>query len=130
MSKSGAYPLNPASAVGQVRLNVGDSIATLPSGQAPQYGFFSDAEILSFLTAAGDSVTRATGLAYFALARDLIAVGKSIKTDDQALDTRHRGKDMLEVGRSWIAEADAADAAAANDYFDIVDPHCYPEVGF
>jgi hypothetical protein len=126
MSKSGAYPLNPATAVGQVRLNVGDSIATLPAGQAPQYAYFSDAEITAFLTAAGDDPVRATGFAYLQLAASFAMQGKSIKTDDQAIDTKGRGKDLLEVAQSWLAQADAA----ANDFFDIANPYCLPEVGF
>jgi hypothetical protein len=126
---TGAYPLNPSTLVGQVRLNLGDSVATTSNG-APTYAYFSDAEINAFLSVASDDVARATGLAYLQLAAKFAMQGKSIKTDDQSLDTRQRGKDLLEVGQSWLAQADATIAAEGNDFFDIATPFCLPEVGF
>ena len=81
---------------------------------------FTDEALLGAITAAGDNVLRAAGLAFQALAAEYATNGRSIRTDDLAIDTRGRGADLLAVARSYFNEAAAADEASGEDFFQIV----------
>lgn len=67
-----------------------------------------------------DSLFRAAASAVRSLAIAYAASGKSVKTDDLAIDLRSRGKDLLDVAASFDKEADAGDLRGADDYFNIV----------
>lgn len=81
---------------------------------------FTDAALQSALNASGDSLLRAAGIAFQGLAAEYATVGRSIKTDDLAIDTRSRGENLLKVAQSYFAEAAAADEAAADSIFQVV----------
>lgn len=123
MPNIGVSPIDPLTPVGQLRLNIGDtaSIALVPpvSGSA-DYANFSDIDLAGFLAQSGDNLNRATGNAYLRLAAEYAATGRSIKTDDLAIDTRNRGKDLLEVASYWFSQADSDVSAEADEYFNIV----------
>lgn len=129
MAHAGVSPLDPLTAVGQLRVNIGDtlSIALVPpvSGQA-DYANFSDADLEALLALSGDSVYRATGSAYMRLAAEYSALGRSVKTDDLGLDTRGRGSDLLKIAQFWFERADVADQSEADDYFELVAPSFTP----
>lgn len=123
MVNAGASPIDPSSAVGALRVNIGDtaSVPLVPpvSGQAA-YANFSDIDLETFLAQTSNNVNRATGNAYLRMAAEYAATGRSIKTDDLAIDTRARGKDLLQIADYWFKQADASDAAEADEYFNIV----------
>lgn len=81
---------------------------------------FTDEALEAAIAGSGDSLLRAAGLAFTSLAAQYAVLGKSVKTDDLGIDTRSRGKDLNEVALSFFKQADAADVAGGNDYFDIV----------
>lgn len=124
MSNLGVAPPDHATLVGQTRALIGDVNYSSTAGETGEYDYFSDGEILSFLTAGGDNPVRATGYAYRQLAASQTLLGAKINTDDLGVDTTKRGSDLLAISKSYFDEADAADAAVAGD-FDIVYPN-YP----
>lgn len=122
MPNLGAAPLDPETPVGQLRANLGDTGFTElepPVAGQVDYANFSDAALEAFLAGASGNVARATGAAYMQLAAIYAAAGKSIKTDDLAHDDRQRGADLFEVAKWWFSHADAAEAAAAAEIFEI-----------
>ncbi|ALJ19496.1 hypothetical protein [Microbacterium sp. No. 7] len=122
MSTEGTYPIDTGTPVGQLRYLVGDTAATNIDAVAgvADYAIWSDDALIAALAISGDNQNRAAGSLYTLLASQYVQLGRSIKTDDLAIDTRHRGKDMLEIARSFYAQADAADGDAAAEFFDIV----------
>ncbi|MEV5068862.1 hypothetical protein MRBLMI12_000418 [Microbacterium sp. LMI12-1-1.1] len=82
---------------------------------------FTDAQLTAAINATGNtSALRAAGNAFQSLAAEYAIKGRSVKTDDLAIDTRNRGKDLLEVANSFFAEAEAADKRAAGSFVAIV----------
>lgn len=123
MPNVGKYPLDPISSAGQLRILVGDVSAKPLVPDVPgfaDFAVFSDADLAAALLASGSSPLRAAGSLYRSLAAQYTMSGRSIKTDDLAIDTRNRGKDLLEVAQSFFDEADSVDAATASDFFQVV----------
>ena len=118
----GAHPIEPDTLVGQLRALVGDTNSTPIDGSTDtaNYAVFSDATLMASLLAAKSNLHRAAGDLYRTLAAQYIQSGKSIKTDDLAIDTRTRGTDLLKVAQSFYDEAALADAAAGGDFFQII----------
>lgn len=81
---------------------------------------FTDEALEAAISASADSLLRAAGIAFLSLAATYSAIGRSTRTDDLALDTRSRGKDLAEVAASFFTQATAADATAGADFFSIV----------
>ena len=82
---------------------------------------FTDADLTTAIsTSGGTSALRAAGVAFQSLAAEYAILGRSVKTDDLAIDTRARGKDLLEVAKSFFTEANAADARGADSFVAIV----------
>jgi hypothetical protein len=125
MPNPGASPVDLTTPVGALRANLGDftSVPLNPpvEGQV-SYANYSDAALEGFLAVASDSVPRATGMALLQLSAVYAATGRSIRTDDLGLDSKGRGQSLLEVAKSWLAEADKADATAGGGYLDVVSP--------
>lgn len=125
MAGAGVAPLDPTTDVGQARAHIGDTNFTAldpPVDGQGSYEWFSDIEIQAALYSAGGSVARAVGRVLLGVARDLTSSGRAIKTDDLSIDSRSRGKDLLAIAESWLAQADADDARAAGGFFDLVSP--------
>ena len=119
----GVAPLDPTSSVGHLRALLGDTQyvdLTPPVAGQGSYAVFSDADLISYLSLAGNVTLRAAAIAIRRMALEYSSKGKSIKTDDLAIDLRSRGRDLLEVAKSFESAADAADSSAADDYFNIV----------
>lgn len=74
---------------------------------------FTDEALEAAVLAAGDSLLRAAGVAFRSLAAEYATKGKSVKTDDLAIDIRSRGKDLNEVADSFFKDANAQDAAVS-----------------
>lgn len=126
MTNLGSYPIDPTSAIGQVRLFVGDTNAVelVPSVDGQRsFDWFSDAELEQFLAAGAGSVPRATGFAIMQLATGAaLKDGRAIKTDDLSIGASTRGASLLAVARAFFAEADATDASGDASGFLIVEP--------
>lgn len=119
----GAAPLVPSSPVGQLRSLLGDTAYTPLDPDVPgqgSYAVFSDVALEAALVLAKDSISRAAGNLTMSMALQYAAEGKSIKTDDLAIDVKGRGADLLAVAKAFLAEADAADTADGGEFFDVV----------
>lgn len=123
MQHPGLAPLDHESAIGQLRVEVGDiaftALEPVVNGQG-SYAVWSDNDLAAALARSQGSVVRAAGSLTRSLAIQYAAEGKSIKTDDLAIDVKGRGADLLAVAKAFFAEADAAEVSGGNDYFDIV----------
>ncbi|MBK4348227.1 hypothetical protein [Lacisediminihabitans changchengi] len=115
MANAGTAPLDATTDIGRVRLVVGDTEATPTTGGQGDYAYFSDDAIQAALDLSGGGVTRAVSVLVKQLALSLTIAGQSIKADDFAINTLGKGKDLLEVARSYVTQADAEDAATARD---------------
>lgn len=126
MTNAGTYPIDPTTAVGQVRLFVGDTNAVelVPPVEGQRsFDWFSDAELEQFLVAGSASVPRATGFAILQLAAGAaLKDGRAIKTDDLSVGASTRGASLLAVAKAFFSEADAADASDDASGFLIVSP--------
>lgn len=115
----GVVPVDPTTPVGQVRLLIGDLDYEEYDPVEVGYGIyanFSDAELAGFITAGGDSVTRATGYAYLRLAALAAAGAISWKSDDQAVDAKQVATEYRLLANIAFAQADDADANGASSF--------------
>lgn len=125
MANDGAYPIDVATPVGQVRLNVGDTEFTEldPADlNVKNYANFSDAELASLLFTADGNVLRATAWAFAKLAALAAASptgSVSIKTNDLGY-TSKRAADLIELASWWGDQADAQDDMDSDDLLEIV----------
>lgn len=123
MAHRGVFPLDPTTAVGALRVIVGDT-ASAPlepaeSGYAA-YAVWSDDELAAALTIAQESAYRAAWSLYLTLAASAAQSGRNVRTDDLSIDTTKRGDSFLKIAQSFLDEAEAGEGAAANDFFQIV----------
>lgn len=119
----GAYPLDPATPVGQFRLLFGDTESVPYTPVEPgfqNYGELSDAEIQVFLTQGSDSINRAIGFYYLSLAGAAAKESRTVKDYDLQIDTTKRAADLREVARWWFDLADSEDMVSAEEAFEIV----------
>ena len=123
MAFIGVTPLDPTTSIGAVRLNVGDTEAVPLDPDVPgqgSYRYFSDDQIQAFLDVSGSSVARATGTAIRQMAQVAAMTERQVSTDDLGLNSKGRGASILAVAQSWFDQADAEDAAAVADIFEVV----------
>lgn len=124
MANPGVAPLNPATPVGQVRLNLGDTtyVPLVPpvEGQG-DYNNFSDEAIEGFIAAASGNPASATGYGYLQLAAIAASSGSNVVTDDLQVDTSKRATEFRQIAAAWFGRGADADAEAGlNEYFNIV----------
>lgn len=123
MPNPGIAPLDPNSAVGQLRALVGDTqydeLTPAVAGQG-DYFVWSDAALEGVLILQAGSALRAAGNLYLQLAAEYAQSARSIKTDDLAINTIGRGDTLLKVAQSFLDEAQAGENAQASDLFQIV----------
>lgn len=131
MPNPGIAPLDPTTDVGRLRALLADTsyVPLVPpvSGQG-DYAVFSDADLIAYLSLGAGDILRSAAIATRRLALEYSATGKSIKTDDLAVDLRSRGKDLLEVAKSFDKAADDVATGDANDYFNIVPTGLQPDI--
>jgi hypothetical protein len=123
MTNKGISPIDPDSPVGSLRALVGDTSASplnpVEEGYA-SYAVWSDLMLEAALFRAGSNLRRAAGDLYAQLAAEYAQLGRSVKTNDLALNTTSRGSDLLDVAKAFYEEAERADKAAAADIFTVV----------
>lgn len=123
MANRGVAPLDPQTPVGQLRALLRDTSfgpLTPPEAGFGNYAVFSDVDLAVYLAQNPDSLNRAAGEAIRSLALEVAAGERSVKTDDLAVDLRGRGKSLMEIAQSFFDDADAAEAASAADFFQVV----------
>lgn len=119
----GLVPLDPDSTIGQLRVLLRDTsyVELVPAEVGfGGYAVFSDQDLAVYAAQNPDSLHRAAGDAIRSIALEAATGERSVKTDDLAIDLRGRGKSLMEIAQSFFDDADAADGAAANDFFQIV----------
>lgn len=124
MANPGVAPLDPQSPVGQVRLNLGDTIYVplVPPVQGQgEYNNFSDDAIEGFIAAAGGNPAGATGYGYLQLAAIAALTSGTITTDDLSVKQENRATELRQIAAAWFGRGNDADnAAGLNEYFNIV----------
>lgn len=112
MVNRGVVPLDADSDVGQFRLASGDVnyVPLVP----PEVGFgdytmWSDEEIEGYLAIYPDSLYRAVGTAFMALAAQASLNTKQIKDYDLTVDTRARADQLRLTGQWFFEQADIVD---------------------
>ena len=119
MSNPGAYPIDFASPVGQVRAIIGDTISTPFDPVQPgvqNFQLFSDAEITQFLTAGQDNIYRAAGWAYISLAGAAAQQAESIRDFDLQIDSRQKAEQLRLQAQWYFGEADRLDGLGEDGY--------------
>lgn len=123
MAHPGAYPIDHSTLAGQLRVLLGDttSKALVPpvAGQA-DYNVWSDSDLETALVIASDSIYRAAGDLYMSIAAYYAQKGRSIKTDDLALNSLGRSGDILAIAKQFHAQAGEIAQAEADDFFELV----------
>lgn len=123
MSNPGAFPIDSATQVGQLRILLGDiNSVPLDPPVAGQQDFqnFSDAQLQSYIDNSNDSLTRAMAYAYLALASAYGPGDPEWQTDDLHVKADGRGSFYLSLANRYFGLADDEDGAATNDYVNIV----------
>lgn len=123
MPNVGLSPIDINTAVGALRLTVGDTESRPldpPVTGYADYAVWSDDALAVALFNAGDNTLRAAGNLFRQLAADFAQTGRSIRTDDLQLNTLTRGDTLLKVAQSFFDEAQANENALADDSFLIV----------
>ena len=119
----GEYPLDSSTPVGTFRLVYGDTESEPYDPEEPgfqNYGELSDAEIEAFLSQGGDSINRAIGYLYIALAGRAAKESKVTKDYDLTLDLTKRAADLRAMAQWWFDLADDDDTTSAEEAFEIV----------
>lgn len=124
MANPGAVPLDPASDVGAVRLNLGDTAYVPldpPAAGMGDYSNFSDDAIRAFIASANGNLASATGYGYLQLAALAALTSGTVQTDDLMVRQENRATELRQIAAAWFGRgADADDAAGLNEYFNIV----------
>lgn len=123
MVNRGVAPPDPQTQVGQFRFTAGDTSYTdlvPPEAGFGDYAIWSDDEITTFLSVAGDNLARAIAIAYRQMAAMWASTGASIKTDDLSYASKDSVANWLSLADYWDKVADEQDATAVDDYFDLV----------
>lgn len=119
----GAYPLDPSTNVGKYRLLLGDAEGTRYSPDEPgraNYAVLSDAEIETFVSQGGDSVTRGIAYYYLRLAGEAAKESASIQDQDLRVDLTKKSAELRAMAQFWLDQGDNDDAISAEDAFEIV----------
>ena len=138
MANRGATPISATTNAGMLRLALRDTVG-VPLSPAEtgylSYGWFSDADLAVFLTLGRNSVIRAAGEAYMAMAHELALQSASATSADMRADNTKRAEQMTKLAEERFKQADLADeaAVAADFYAELVDPlrqdDPYPRAG-
>lgn len=116
----GAYPVDMTNPVGVFRALVGDTESTPYDPVVPgtqNFSMFSDDDIEGFLAAGGDSINRAVGYAYLALAGRAALESKSVKDMDLTIDTTKRAADLRLVAQLWFDKATQEEVGNQDAFF-------------
>lgn len=106
------------SPLGQIRLLITD----VSDGEADR--LFTDAQLNAFYFLRGENVNRAAAKALMVIAASEVLLGKKIRTQSgTSTDGPAVSAELRALAATYEAEADAADDAASEGFFDVV-PFC------
>lgn len=125
----GAYPIDPMTPVGSLRLALMDTdfepLEPPVTGQV-SYTNFSDAELQALLIQGGGNETRAMGYALLRKADAAAAEAVSVRTQDLSADLSRKAEQYRLLAQVYFGRADADDAASGTDEaFEIVPTGSY-----
>lgn len=125
----GAYPIDPMTPVGSLRLALMDTdfVALEPpvTGQV-SYELYSDLELQAILNQAGNNKTRAMGYALLRKADAAAAEAVSVRTADLSADLTRKAEQYRLLAQVYFGRADADDAASGLDEaFEVVPTGSY-----
>lgn len=122
LTNLGVQPLDPTSAVGQLRVLIGDVEFTPIDSVTGDYTNFSDDQLSSYLAMSSDSQAYAAGYAFMALAAQAAAQAINVKTADEQVDLTKRADALRAVAAEWFSRGDSILAQAAAAYHQIIEP--------
>jgi hypothetical protein len=118
---------------GQFRLLASDTVATplsTPVAGRGEYTLFSDDEIAGYLALYPNSLLRAVGTAYNALAGQAALRAKMVKDFDLQIDLTKRAGALADAAESFFKRADADDLLnGTNSTFGVTAAETDPSVG-
>ena len=122
MANTGLYPADFTTALGQVRLLIGDTDPLSVSGSTGTYRYFSDDEITGFLALTGGEPRLAAARALETIASSQALMLKSWSTDDLTV----RGEAIAESLRKLAKQLrDEVVASESSEFFEIIRfTHC------
>lgn len=113
---TGKYPVDPSTAVGFFRTEIGDDTASDISGDPPnqtaEYEFFSDEAIQAYI-ANNDTLDMAMSKALSTMGRKLIIQAQDIQVDDIKIKTIERAKLFIDHADRLAAGEESSAAATA-----------------
>jgi len=118
-TNQGTYPIDPSTATGLFRFEVGDTNGTPndPSDGNATFEFMGDDAIDALIAAYPDSIDTAKAKALGSMATQLIASAQDIQVDEIKIKTVERANLMMKFAGGLLSNAGFADASEA---FDIV----------
>lgn len=114
---SGVSPVDATSAVGKVRILLGDTDASNVVSGSGTYLFFSDGELVALLSMYADDVKLSAARALETIAGSQALLLKSWSSDDLTVNGDRIAKELRELAKQLRAEA-LDDGSSA--YFDVV----------
>ncbi len=112
-------PLDPTTAVGQLRINLGDAV----QNQDGTYDTWGDAQLNQFLTGTTGNVYLATSNAWAIIAGNWADQAAKITRTDQALDLTSRAVNARALADYWAKMAITANGLAADQTFALAYPY-------
>ena len=113
---TGAYPPDPTTPVGLLRIQIGDDAATDITGTSPnqtaQYEFFSDDALQAYLESSG-TLDQAMSNALRTVGRKLLLSAQDIQVDDIRIKTVERANTFMAHADTLAASGVAVDADTA-----------------
>lgn len=94
-----SFTYDLTTAVGQIRLEIGDTSSATDEGIKPNGTNFSDEELTHFYTAESSNLLAAAARACEVLARMWVRAGKSVTIRGYRIDTTKKAEDLLDQAR-------------------------------
>lgn len=129
MANPGAFPIDPSTPVGALRLALMDTtyepLDPPVEGQV-SYDQYSDAELAAFLTQGGDNQLRAMGYAMLRLSAQAAAEAVAVRAQDLSADQSRKPEAYRLLAQQYFAQADENDnAGGLNEAFEVVPTGSY-----
>lgn len=119
LNNEGAWPIDPSTATGLFRFEVGDTVGTpdAPGDIVASFEFMGDNAIDALIAAYPDSIDTAKAKALGSMATQLITSAQDIQVDEIKIKTVERANLMMKFAGGLLSNAGFVDASEA---FDVV----------
>lgn len=104
----GAWPVDPGTEIGWLRIALDDADGTPVPGSTPpvaEFPLFSDAALQTVIDLYPGDRPMQIGTAYQRIGMSLIRTGQRVRVDDIEIDTRQQGADFLRLSEQWFETA-------------------------